>query len=308
MLDPARPVRDVRVGGGLVVAGGDAIHMLRPGAVRPAFRKLPAGTGLVAVAVEPWAPFRYAVASTGQLEVFSGRNPDELLFDMEYIKPEAEPTHLAWARYGGESMLFMRGRDSQLGRFRPDSGALEFMNTPPLAAIAGDASGALATIDFTQDLDACITRDGKTWGDVRPVTMYSTAGPGKDLHVHFALSGSAVAYSVDNLGTFVSWGPEQRFFDLCSDLMWGPIAFHGDDALVCAYSVEEKSRVCRRTRKGDTTCLFEVETEWRPDVAMEISAIAWDASRRTLWGASPGAGLLVAKEPGAKGTKGLLVN
>ncbi len=66
--------------------------------------------------------------------------------------------------------------------------------------------------------------------------------------------------------------------------------------------------MCRRSRQGETTCLYEIATEWKPDVEMKISAIAWDPTRKTLWGASPGAGLLVAKEPGPDRTKGVLLS
>jgi hypothetical protein len=306
MLDPARPVRDVSVGGGLLVAGGDALHMLRPGAVRPALRELPQDAGLAAVAVEPWAPFRYAIAARGLLQIFSGRDPDERLFELGFTEQKAEPTHLAWTRHGGETMLYLRGRDSKLRRFRPGLPAIEELESPPIAAIAADASGVLATIDVLGDQDACISRDGTGW-DCRPLTTIPVADGDDDLHIRLAVSGGAIAYSVDGMGTYVSWAPGAEF-ERCDGLMWGPIAFHGDDALLCAYSVEATSRVARRTRQGETTLIFELETAWTPDAAMEISAIAWDASRRTLWGASPGAGLLMAKQPGAGGAKGLILN
>ncbi len=205
MLQPARPVRALSVGGGLVVAGGDSLHMLRPGAVRPAHRNLPRDAGLTVVAVEPWAPFRYALATRGQLQILSGRAPDVELLALDFTTPRSEPTHLAWARHDGESMLYLRGRDSQLRRLRPDCGAeaqaFEELQAPPLVAIAGDASGSLVTLDVVEDMDATLTRDGSTERECRPLGMFST--PDEDAEYgplgngfHLAVSGAAIAYSI----------------------------------------------------------------------------------------------------------------
>jgi len=275
-------------------------------------RELPRGAGLTVLAVEPWAPFRYALATSGRLQILSGRDPDEELLALDFTTPRSEPTHLAWARTDGESMLYLRGRDSQLRRVRPDREALEELQAPPLVAIAGDAAGSLATLDVAEDQDVTLTRDGLPERECRPLDMFSTRDDDDEFRAlgngyHLAVSGTAMAYSIEDLGTFVSWS-EGEDFQMCEGLMWGPIAFQGDDALLCAYSVEETSRVCRQTRSGDTTCIYEIATEWKPDVEMKISAIAWDPTRRTLWGASPGAGWFLAKEPGPGRSKGLLLS
>ena len=64
VLDPPQPLSDVSGAGGLVIAGGDAIFMLRPGAEQWKMRARPDGVEAVAaVAAEQGPPFRYAVSS-----------------------------------------------------------------------------------------------------------------------------------------------------------------------------------------------------------------------------------------------------
>jgi hypothetical protein len=301
-----RPVRDVSAAGGLVIAGGDAIHVLRPGTVRPGWHELPPDTGLRLVAVEPWAPFRYAFASRGHLQVFTGGSPDEELFDATFTSPEAEPTHMAWSRHEGESMLYMRARSGALTRLRPEKQVVEDIDVPPMAAIASDSSGTMALLCLVPGEEE-VWVSTATGFETRPLSDIPGDDPDDPIHVYLAVSGGAVAYSVNGAGTFVSWAPDEEL-EFCDDLMWGPIAFHGDDALFCAYSVETTAAINRRTRRGDVTRIVEIESEWAPDAELTITALAWDESRRTLWGASPQVGWILAKEPVAKGQKGLLVN
>lgn len=298
-------MRHVSAAGGLVVAGGDGLAMLRPGAVHHGHRLLPKDAGVAAVvAAEPWTPRRYAVALRGGVTVFSGGQPDEELLRLTFTRPDLEPTHLAWAREAGESRLYLRGRDGSLLRVRPDAEAFDEIDTSPMSAIASDAAGVLATLDVIQG-DVCVMRADGTLEE-RPLPVSLEPDEDDEPRVHLAISGGAVAYSVEGLGVGVSWG-EGQGFEHCDGLMGGPIAFQGDDAIVCAYSVETTIRVSRTTRQGETTCLAEIETAWSPDATLTLDAIAWDASRRALWGASPQLGLLVLRElqNGAK-SKGLL--
>lgn len=306
LVDKVRPVHDVSAARGLVVAGGDGIHMLRPGAVRPGWHPLPREAAARLVAVEPWAPYRYAYASKGRLYVFSGGSPDVELFDARFSGPEAEPTHMAWTRVGGVSTLYLRARSGLLIRFQPERATFEDIDAPPMAAIASDAAGTLATLCLVEGEEAAWVSN-ETGFETRPLTMIPVEDPDEPMHVHLAVSGRAVAYSTPATGTSVSWA-EDADFELCEGLMWGPIAFHGDDALFCAYSVEEKGAIDRLTRQGIATRITEIAGEWAPGFELTITALAWDASRRTLWGASPQVGWIMAKEPVAKGKKGLLVS
>ncbi len=62
-------------GGGLVVAAGAALHMLRPGSQRLRSRALPPDLEVIAVAAEPWSPYRLAIASPAAVGIYTGHQP-----------------------------------------------------------------------------------------------------------------------------------------------------------------------------------------------------------------------------------------
>lgn len=306
VLVPPRPVRSVSAASGLVVAGGDALYMLRPGAERLRARELPPDLGLLVVAAEPWAPFRYAVAARGRIAVFSGAEPDEPLVEIELTDPRRDATHLAWTRHEGEPALFVRSRNGAIARLRLDRNAFEDLDCPPMEAVASDASGALAMLSLAPDEEAAwVSKPDGSW-ELRPLTTIPVADEGDDAGLHLVIAGPAVAYSADGIGTYVSWEREADF-DRCGDLFWGPVAFQDEGALFSAYSVETTMTITRFTRQGDVTRIAEIEAGGE-EAEPTITAVAWDAPRRTLWAASPEAGLLACTEPVAKGGKRVSLN
>jgi hypothetical protein len=285
-----------------VIAGGDELLVMRPAAENILTRKMPPAIGsAVVVIAEPWAPRRFAVATRGRISVFEGREPEVPTVQLDLAKPEYDATHLAWLRENGESVLYFRRRDGEVGRLWVDRGVEDVIDCPPMAAIASDESGALALLTLVPgEENVWVSQEGGF--EVRPLT---TVPVGDDLHVHLAVRGAAVAYSLDDCwGTYVSWDREQDF-DRCEALWGGPIAFQGDDALFGAYCVETNASIFRETRDGTTARIADIEAEgvgpWQ-ERSLLITALAWDASRRTLWGASPQAGLIRSREP-AKGER-----
>ncbi|MEI7893738.1 MAG: hypothetical protein WCI05_11635 [Myxococcales bacterium] len=151
LLNPARPVRGISVGGGRVMAGGDALYLLPRGAQQVTTRELPPDLALVAIAVEPWPPFRYALAGRRVIAVFSPDAPGDPIVEVSFATPEDDATHLAWTRHNGQVMIYFRGRNGRIGRIRIDEEGCEHLEAPPIAAIASDAAGVMAMISIVDD-------------------------------------------------------------------------------------------------------------------------------------------------------------
>ena len=62
------------------------------------------------------------------------------------------------------------------------------------------------------------------------------------------------------------------------------------------------SRIIRVDPAGNATSILEMGSTEDAD-APEIASLSWDASRQTLWGASPVAGIFHQVAPGPKGKK-----
>ena len=306
VLDPSRPVNDVCAAGGLVVTGGAGLAMLRPGAQNVLSRDLPPGLVVRAVAVEPWTPRRFAIAATGRLTVFEGQAPDEPCVEVKFHDPSIETTHLAWTRQEGRSVVYYRRKDGEVGRVWLDRGELETIDAPPMDAIASDDSGVMAMISMgggdADAADVWTSRDGKAW-DTRTLTTTLDAPVGEQARVHLAVYGEAIAYSVGSLesawGTLVSWDSRQDLFESCEFPSGGPVAFHSGAALFATYHDDVGASILRLPRGGAAERIAQISDEdEHAAVAPRIEALAWDASRRALWAASPQVGLLQSSEPG----------
>src|SRR5262249_9019615 len=119
LFDAVRDVRSVSCRGGLVVAGGDELHLLRPGEQRMASRAPPLDIGPIrAAAAEPRAPFRYAVASADLVAVFYRTPEGDQIMRLRSTPPGPVATHLAWGREGTESALYIRWDDGSVVRMK----------------------------------------------------------------------------------------------------------------------------------------------------------------------------------------------
>jgi len=80
LFDQPRLVLAVSAGGGLVIAGGPDLYLLRPGAQGMLTRPATEAFGSITVAAtEPRAPRRYAVASDEMITIFYQRGGEDQL-------------------------------------------------------------------------------------------------------------------------------------------------------------------------------------------------------------------------------------
>jgi hypothetical protein len=299
VFDTARDVRAVSSRGGLVVAGGEELHLLRAGTQSMASRAPPLElVPLFAAAAEPRAPWRYAIASKELVAVvFRTKEGGDQIVRLRCKTPGRSATHLAWGRAGTESSLYIRWDDGEVVRMRQDMSGVEAPELPPMDAIAADDAGVLALASFDASAPrAYVTRDGE---NVELRAIDPPARPSR--RVHLAVAGDAVAYALETGGVFVSREAEAPFVP-CEPLATaGPIDFEGissDAALFGATRHAGVVSITRVDRDGVAVRIADFGSD--REVVPELTAISWDASREMVWGASPRMGLVTCTAPGAK--------
>lgn len=303
LFDAARDVRALSCRGGMVLAGGEEMYLLRPGAQKMASRAPPLDIGPIrAVAAEPRAPWRYAVASEELVAVFYRNNAGDQILRLRCNPPGPAATHLAWGRSGGVSTLYVRWDDGAILRVAPDMSGGEALDFPPMDAIAADQAGVLALVSFDADEPlAYFTRDGEAL-QFRPLPRDLVVEP--DQRVHLAVADEAVAFAIADGGVFVSRAHATPFVLSEPLAKAGPIEFAGassDAALFGATNGAEGISLLRVDAAGDAVLIAELGADNGPPPA--LVALGWDASRRVLWGASPQVGIVSCTAPSAKGAK-----
>jgi hypothetical protein len=188
---------------------------------------------------------------------------------------------------------------------KQDMSGVEAVDLPPMDAIASDDNGILAMASFAPpDPRAYVTDDGETLA-FRPLEPSDEPSA----RVHLAVAGAAVAFAIEGVGAFVSRGLEEPFLR-CEPLgTAGPVAFEGaagDAALFGAARSAGYASIIRVDREGAALRIADFGSDGGP--APGISDLAWDASRRILWGASPQMGIVTCTAPGAKGAKKTLLS
>lgn len=303
MLDPPTCVRAVSAGGGMVIAGGDQMYLLRPGAQALATRPPPLDIGPVFVAAaEPRAPWRFAVASEDMVAVFFKSAQGEQILRLRPGEPGIMATHLAWALSGRVFTLYVRWDDGSIMRLHPDMSGGDPLDLPSIDAIAADQAGVLALTSFDPDEPRVfVTNDGETLlgREVSPEIALSA-----DPRVHLAVADQSVAFSVGAGGAFLSRGQEAPFV-ACPPLAGaGPLAFEGtarDAALFGAVQGPAFASLIRADAAGAGTVIAELGND--AGESPELAALSWDSSRRMLWVASPEVGIFRCTAPSAKGKK-----
>jgi hypothetical protein len=290
---------------GTVLAGGETMYLLRPGAAGFLVREPPDAVGfVVASAIEPRRPMRLAVAGATAIVILDGKG----VYTTRLPQPHAEPVALAWgppAQAGGaaagRSALYALFRDGAVLRFADGTGEPETIELPPVEAITGDERGglALAYVDeSSHDLVALVHQGGDAW------RMQRMESPGFIGGVSIALAGTATALSFELEGVWVSRGADAPFVKIESLPDGGPIAFEGasdDAALFGVAKLRERDQaIVRIEADGRAVRIAEVMQDGDPSRTLPpVRDMAWDASRRTLWSAVGPGGVLSTTAPGA---------
>jgi len=298
VLDGVRDVYSVDVRDGLLIAGGAELFQVRPGAEGIQKRPLPSelGEGPVSVtAVERRPGRRYAAATYGAIVIFAG---DQLLRLGGRVP---HTTHLAWGSMGEASTLYILRADEVALQMKPDLSDMGEIPLEGVAALASDDAGTVALIvAATEDVArAYVTKDGEQF-------LYRGLPEDIDIdgHVHLAVAGMAVAFATEGGGVWLSRGQADPFVRCIELGDGGPLAFEGGSeqaALFGAVHEAAMTSIVRIEPGGAAMRIAELASE---ELAPpQLSALAWDASRRRLWAASPDAGLLSSSAPASKGGK-----
>lgn len=299
-VDPPQSLCDVSGAGGLVFAGGAGLLMLRPGAERWQSRAPEDLGAVIAVAAEQGPPWRYAVSSSGGVTVYG--LPDDQKLTLRASVPEIHATHLAWAVFGEDRVLYLRWNDGSVGRVRDDLQTVENLDVDPMDAIASDVNGALAMVAVccgAEDAHALVSHDGIRFEE-RPVTA-TVADAQPEPRVYLAVAGEAVAYSAEGFGTHVSRGIDDDFVPYEALSHGGPVAFHGSRADAAVFGMSWSKLLCAIERvdaEGEARRIVEMEAVGGD--APKLAGLQWDQSRRVLWAVSLQMGLFRSDEPTGK--------
>jgi hypothetical protein len=299
------PIFSVSAHAGRVFVGGSKLYHLAAGDQGWQHRDPPDPIGMVwNVALEPRPPYRAALASEDGVAIMLGKRGGDRVAHIRPADEDWTVTNLAWGLVGGKSALWVLWSSGVVMRAFPDQGVDDSPGLPPMAALAGDGEGGVALFCL-DEWRAYASRDGerftlrsidfpKDWYDALPDQIEEPC--------HIAVAGSAVALSIGWYGAFVTRDLAEKPFDKPEALAHaGALAFEGsspDAALFGATCTEAFCSIVRVDAAGNAVRVGDIMNESGPVVPLD--EIAWDASRRRLFGVHRQAGLLVATAPQAK--------
>jgi hypothetical protein len=310
VFDEPRAASSVEARGGMVVAGGKDLYMLRPGDEGWKTRPTPEDIGAVdVVAAEPRGARRYAVSSRAKLAIFFKGKTGDTILRLTPRHAGVTATHLAWGGVKGACALWALNDDGSLMRMKPDLSDFEEMDMAPTVAIASDDSGVVALASVAgHEQRVYVTKDGVDL-DYRAIDYPISP----NASVQLAVADMAVALAVDQEYVLVSRAADEPFVRIAAldadvgarGWLTGPVAFQGassDAAILCARWEGDVVRLVRVDPSGAAMSIVEMGGEDGTD-APQICSLSWDASRQTLWGTSPDLGIFRSVPPGAKGKK-----
>jgi hypothetical protein len=305
---------------GTVVGAACAIYRMRPGETHFQGRGTPAGGGdVTAVAVEPrrrGRASRFACGGYRSLHIYDGEGVASVGFDNDEY---GEVTGLLWAPAHDEEdttqCLHVHFGDTLLRLVDDGKPSATFAEVvwPVRApcAIARDDAGGFALVEFDEEywaLHVWMLTDRLTnqW------RRLSVPAPAFFCGCEIAIADRAAAVSFDQAGVWMTRDLIKHDFREIEELrapdalkfnsLGGAIAFEGTTA--------DAALFCARMTGQDTQAILRVDAEGRvlhlADVTRlgntglePVRQIAWDVTRRTLWGACGDAGVLCVTAPGA---------
>ncbi|HEY8090475.1 MAG TPA: hypothetical protein VIF09_21585 [Polyangiaceae bacterium] len=330
----ASPVytRSISAVDGTVVAATERIYRLRPGATGFQTREPPEGMGdVVAVAVEPRRPGReqrIAVATIHELHLYGAEGVASVAFPEDH----GEVVDLLWGPMlytppgwapdpPGEpiDVLYVRCANVLL-QLVPDggpSGTLMQLAGPvaSASALAADHAGGFAFAcldeeDWQVEVWTLAEREPQLWHCRR------LDAPTFFTEVRLAIAGKALAVSFGFEGVWLTRDCKEHPFTELEELRGSldphdrcsaaAIAFEGsaDDAALFAAVRDTMTiqHIVRVDAEGRARRIAEIEVAGNDGERLllpPVRALAWDATRRTVWSAAGWAGIMCSTAPGA---------
>jgi hypothetical protein len=319
---------------GTVVAATELIYRLRPGAIGFQTREPPEGVGdVVAVAVEPRRPGskqRIAVATMHELHLYGAAG----VASLPLHEDDGELVELLWGpmlttppegapdpRDAPIDVLYARCTEV-LFQVVPDGsafGTLTRLSGPVARArvLATDHAGGFAFACFDDE-------DGQvevwTLAEREPELLWHCRRlepPATFSGMELAIAGKALAVSFDFGGVWLTRDYREHAFTEIEALRGrldprercdaAALAFEGaagDAALFAAFlDTRSTQHIVRVDAAGRAQRIAEVEIEGDEEgkvLLPPVRALAWDATRRTLWSAAGRAGIMRSTAPGGR--------
>jgi hypothetical protein len=312
---------------GTVVAATECIYLLRPGATRFHSRDNPPGAGdAISVAVEPrrpGRPQRFAVATMDSLHVYDGEGVASVKMPEDHGEivqilwgPDVQhesPTNVLYVRCENVLLTLVPG-GGQFGTF------VQLGDTLATArALATDHAGGFAYACFDEEHG-----DVDVWflAELKPQLWYRRTLDAPDFFdMQLAIAGKSIAASFDDGSVWMTRDCKEHPFTEVEPMRGRldpvecggapAIAFEGtaNDAALFAAVQDSKTtqHIVRVDAEGRATRIAEVEIETNNaehTILPPVRALAWDATRRTLWGAAGRAGIICSTAPGAPSPMG----
>jgi hypothetical protein len=292
-FDKPQDVAQVSVRAGVLVAGGAQMHRMLRGNQGIQSREAPEGEPIRAVAVEPVAPYRCAVASDHGIAVFDFKAADGGHQSLRFPPGEPKPVALAWGKVKGRWMLHVLRDDQLVVRPAPPN-ELEELPLPGALTLANDDEGTVAIVTDGSPPLMYVSDDGEQW-NYRGVETSEPIRKGAEVHAALGRTGTAI--SIEGEGVWTSKGRTEPFTPCELLALAGAIALDERGALYAAVHEPLVEAIVRVDPDGTMEHIGELAS--KGGAVPRITSLAWDASRQTLWGASS-VGLLLMRAPKAK--------
>jgi hypothetical protein len=213
---------------------------------------------------------------------------------VQFEPAEPKPVELAWGMVNGRCMLHVLRDDHIVVRPSPPNN-LDEIPLEGALALAYDDRGTLALFAASSPGGAeprvYVSDNGEDW-QYRVVQSPKLLGG----RVRVALGRNRAIVTIQGEGAWSSTALDEAFTPYKPLAAAGAIAFD-EGILFAAIRKSNGEAVIRVDEAGVTTRVAEIASS--DGVAHQIAELAWDASRHTLWGACPQAGLVLMRAPDA---------
>jgi hypothetical protein len=324
VLGPPHRFSRVAALDGTVVAGGEHVYRLRPGAIGFEMRPPPGDPGdITAVAVEPrlaGRAQRFACGFLGAVHIYDETGVLDTRLPADETQT-GEVVRLMWGPHYGErdapprlyidlgaTLLCTMPNGTRFGAIH----SVEYPFPDP-EGLARDDAGGLAMAKLHDEYHALTVSVLDDVAESSWTVREGLEAPDSYFGCEVALAGRSVAVCFEGAGVWVTRDFQEQDFREVEEMRPRDPLKHGVSGGCMAFegSTSDAALFCARMVSDDTQAILRLDSNGRveriADVVRSgestlepIRQMAWDASRRALWCACEEAGLLCVTPPGVR--------